>query len=234
MTRPLGRQAANREKVMRWYWCSVFSNAYDNAANSQASLHVTEVSNWLDDGPPPRVVEGFRFDLLILRDVTYRQRSLYRGVITLVQRQSQDFHSKQRITSNLILENNIDDHHVFPDSYLRRTRPDVIQRTRECILNRTLIDRITNIRISDKAPSVYLKEIVEEIGADSLDGILRSHMLPAGPESPLLTDDFDAFLTLREDAISARISEVAGAQLGAHGSKKGKALMKYDSGSSRM
>ena len=205
------QQGAQRQKILRWYWCCVFGSAYENSANSQAAAHVAELTEWLNGGAPPRVVETFRFDPAILREVTPRQRSLYRGVFTLMlSRDPRDFHSNQRITGKLILDNNIDDHHVFPDSYLRSTS-DVPQRMRDCVLNRTLIDRQTNIRISNKAPSDYLNEIQAQMGPSALATILRSHLLPSGEDSSLWANDFEAFIDFRQEAIAGAISKVTNA-----------------------
>ena len=62
------------------------------------------------------------------------------------------------ITGKLMTEEGIDDHHVFPAAYLER-RGVAPARMRDCVLNRTLIDRTTNQMISDRAPSDYLAEI---------------------------------------------------------------------------
>lgn len=200
---------AIRQKIQRWYWCSVFGNTYDNAANSQAALDVAELSAWIEGGPLPRTIDTFRFDPASLRDVTFRQRARYRGVFTLVlSGGARDFHSQQRITGQLMAQNAIDDHHLFPDSYLKVR--GVAQRPRECVLNHTLIDRLTNIRISDKAPSRYMGEIAAQIGPGNLDALLASHLLPTGPESPLWSDDFEGFLDYRQSAIGEAISRVTG------------------------
>ena len=52
-------------------------------------------------------------------------------------------------------EHRIDDHHIFPDAFLRRR--EIPAKLRETVLNRTLFDRKTNIRISDRAPSDYMR-----------------------------------------------------------------------------
>jgi hypothetical protein len=83
------------------------------------------------------------------------------------------------------------------------------------VVNRTLIDQITNKRISDRAPSNYLDEIrraYEEKGlpGEAFEGLLRSHLLPAGPDSPLWRDDFEGFLAWRQEAIWQLIRKVTG------------------------
>jgi len=55
-----------------------------------------------------------------------------------------------------MLDEKIDDHHVFPQRYLAESMPDVSGTLRDCVLNRTLIDKKTNIRISKRPPSDYL------------------------------------------------------------------------------
>ena len=62
----------------------------------------------------------------------------------------------------------------------------------------SLIDRKTNIRIRDKAPSVYLAEMAAELSEETLETILSSHHLPAVAPSPLFSDDFEGFLVARQ------------------------------------
>jgi hypothetical protein len=118
---PPGPEAAvARGKLLRWFWCSIFGQVYENAPNSQAAKDLGELGTWLSNGPQPASVAGFRFDPRILMDTTVRQRALYRGAICLVLRGgARDFHSAQPISGDLVETSSIDDHHIFPDSYLR-------------------------------------------------------------------------------------------------------------------
>jgi hypothetical protein len=78
------------------------------------------------------------------------------------------------------------------------------------VLNRTLIDRSTNIRISDRPPSIYLRDIRDALGHDKLQALFESHHLPGGLDSPFWRDDFDAFLDWREKEFWREIQEVTG------------------------
>ena len=202
--------AASRAKLVRWYWCSTIGQSYENGPNSQAAKDVNELSRWLDNGEPPESVAGFRFDSRLLQATTSRQRGLYRAAMGLILRQRpRDFYKGEHITGDLMIERHIDDHHVFPDAFLRKQ--DIQQRLRDCILNRTLIDRQTNKSISDSPPSTYLPAIhktLEPVG--SLDALLSSHLLPTGDDSPFHTDDFEAFLVWREARMWGEIREVTG------------------------
>ena len=200
---------AMRDKMKRWFWCSVFGQVYENAPNSQAVKDVAELTSWLAGGAEPDSVRNFSFDPDVLRETTARQRALYRGCIALILRsEARDFHSGNRITASMVLEKKIDDHHVFPRGYLAGSGERVASMHRDCVLNRTLIDKETNIRIGKKAPADYLADIENELGAERLDMVLDSHLLPGGTASSLREGRFSEFLDERQRRFSDRIEEV--------------------------
>jgi hypothetical protein len=102
----------------------------------------------------------------------------------------------------------IDDHHVFPVAWLERSGIKVA-RNRDCVLNRTLIHRTSNQMISDRAPSDYLAEIRATPGFP-FEAVLTSHGLPAGADSALLQDDYEAFLAWRQEWLWKQIQRVTG------------------------
>lgn len=200
---------AIRDKMKRWFWCTSFGQVYENSPNSQAVKDVTELTTWFAGGAEPDSVRNFSFEPDVLRETTVRQRALYRGCIALILRsEARDFHSGNRITASMVLEKKIDDHHVFPRGYLADSGEDVTATLRDCVLNRTLIDKETNIRIGKKAPAVYLAEIEAELGADRLDKVLESHLLPGGASSSLRDGRFSDFLDERQQRFAERIEEV--------------------------
>jgi len=201
---------AQREMIKRWFWCAVFGQAYESSPNSQSARDVAEVIAWFAGGALPESVTAVRFDPKALRDVSPRQRSLYRGTICLILNSgTRDFHTQAIITGALMTEQGIDDHHVFPDDFLQKEKHITLARTRDCVLNRTLIDRATNHRISNHAPSKYMKEIRETPGFP-FDTVLISHCLPTGSTSPLWTNDYEGFLTWRQERLWQEIRRVTG------------------------
>lgn len=200
---------AQVEKLRRWFWCAVFGQVYETAANSKSAKDVVEILQWFAGGDLPESVESLRFDPRALRDVTPRQRAMYRGAICLILGAgARDFHTQTVITGKLMAEEGIDDHHVFPAAYLQRRGVEP-SRMRDCVLNRTLIDRTTNQMISDRAPSDYLAEICNTPGFP-FEAVLTSHGLPAGTDSPLLGDEYEAFLAWRQDRLWQEIRRVTG------------------------
>lgn len=219
---------AHREKLKQWFWCAVFGQAYESSPNSQAAKDVTELIAWIAGDPPPESVRLLRFDPLALRDVTPRQRSIYRGTICLILGTrlgekggaARDFHTAAVITTNLMREQGIDDHHIFPAKFLERTI-EAPARVRDCVLNRTLIDRTTNQMISDRAPWQYLSAMRATPGFPFQE-VLESQCLPAGDDSPLLVtghesldrqavkDRFEKFLSWRQARLWQEIQRVTG------------------------
>ena len=192
----------NRLKLLQWFWCSVFGQRYENSPNSQAEKDFGELRRWMAGGAPPESVASFTMDGLALRTIRPKQRAVYRGVMALILQQGAlDFHKRGRITAQLLADkrNPVDDHHIFARAYLdeKGWRPDL----RDCILNRTYIDRETNRRLSRRRPSDYFAEIREKHGPAATTDLLLSHFMPAGPDSPLLADDFPRFLHARETAL---------------------------------
>ena len=99
----------------------------------------------------------------------------------------------------------------LPTSSVGASRPPA---SRDCVLNRTLIDRTTNQMISDRAPSDYLAEIRNTPGFP-FETVLASHGLPAAADSPLLSDDYEAFLAWRQERLWQEIQRVTGATVAA-------------------
>lgn len=167
-------------------------------------------------GDEPQAVRAVEWNPERWRTVTTRQQGLYRATValTLLQR-PRDFHTGAPLTPELIEAGKIDDHHVFPRAYLRSVgKGDAV----DSVLNHCLIDRATNIRVARQAPSAYLEEMRTELGP-ILDEVLRSHRLPTGRTSPLATDDFEAFLDWREQALDEALVAVTGKEAPAGASR---------------
>ena len=173
---------------------------------------MTELVSWLSGGTVPESVKAIRFDPKSLRDVTPRQRSIYRGTMCLILGSgngARDFHTQAVITGKLMNEQGIDDHHVFPDDFLQKKKAITVSRHRDCVLNRTLIDRTTNQMISNRAPSDYMAEIRGTPGFP-FDAVLGSHCLPTGDSAPFWSDDYEAFLAWRQARLWQEIQKVTG------------------------
>jgi hypothetical protein len=196
---------ARRLKLQRWFWCACFAGDYNSAPNSRADADVPLLHSWLCGGQAPHVVQEFSFEPTTWLGVTVRQRGLYRSAMALLlSRHPLDFHQAIPLTRSVIETTAVEDHHVFPVAFLREQGMTSYADT---VLNHTLIDKITNASIGKSAPSGYLTRMESELGT-AMSAVLASHGLPAQPDGPLLTDDYDGFLEWRRGYLAKELLRV--------------------------
>jgi len=197
--------ASLRARCQRWFWCSVFTGEYESSSISLSERDAPALKEWLEGGEEPEVVRDFEFVPERWRTITPRQQGAYRATIALLLRaEPRDFHTGVRLTPEVVGESGVDDHHVFPRGYFKDER---LEYPVDTVLNHTLLDRITNIRIGKRPPSKYLADIKAELG-DRLDAVLESHGLPIGADSPLWRDDFAGMCEFRLNLLTELLAEV--------------------------
>jgi hypothetical protein len=202
-------ETSRRDKIKTWFWASVFCQAYEKGPTSRAVSDFKDLNKWIaGEEVLPWGVRTLHFNPDLFKDITPKQRALYRGTLALsLANRALDFHKAEPLTFDYLDANKVDDHHIFPQAFLRRQNEDDFA---NCVLNKTLIDKITNIRISDKAPSKYLKEIEKEVGQGRLEQILASHLIPS---EELRADDFESFLQRRAKMLFEELKTQVGREI---------------------
>ncbi len=196
-------------RLKQYFWCTVFATNYDQGANSQAGADYAKLRYWLFDSTKeaPEAVSGFALSSSTLRSATTRRKALYAGVLALtVTSGARDFHSGLKLTAERVRNDKIDSHHVFPKAYLSGKKDSQGRAfNAELILNRALIDPVTNKAIGSKAPSEYFNTLRETIEEQELVEILRSQLIDADDsDDPIRRDDYEEFVKRRlEDAVAA-------------------------------
>lgn len=205
----VGPAVANgRDKLTRWFWCATFAQRYENQPNSRSQADVPTLRAWLRGGQAPEVLEAVAFTPVQWKTITYRQQALYRASLALsLRHHPRDFHAGKPLTAQRIAEEQVDDHHIFPQGYFKAVNPSPHV---DSVPNRTLIDKKTNIRIRDKAPSVYLGEMKSELSEETLRTILDGHGLPCDEDGPLFQDRFDEFLNWRQGRLTRELAQATG------------------------
>jgi hypothetical protein len=203
------QEATRRKRFEVWFWSSIFAGTYEVGPASKAVRDFKDLPEWLKGGDKePLGVRTLYFNPDMFHEITPKQRALYRGTLALVtSNNALDFHKAEKLTFDYLVKNKVDDHHIFPQNYLKK-KYDASKVN--CVLNRTLIDKKTNIRISDKAPSTYLEEIESEVGEKNLKKILDSHLIPM---NQLESDDFESFLKDRAKLFMNQLTEKIGKQI---------------------
>ena len=117
-------------------------------------------------------------------------------------------------SAKVSINKNIDVHHIFPSNYLKKKYGDISNEFdfSDSMLNKIRINKISNIKISDKSPNKYLKEL-DSIPLNNLKDSLDSHHI--GNSQKLIDGDYDdnyiLFLEDRYKEIQPLFNELSNA-----------------------
>lgn len=193
-----------------WYWNSVMSQRYVSSSNETIVLDSRILS---------RIARGEKItDSLYLKNVrcafsgyedilVYNKKgsAIYVAILNFV-----NFYSKGLLNwnncSKITFSEEIDDHHIFPKKFLENLEGQEIDRNQiNCVANRTLMPKITNIKVGKKSPDEYLKQLQENNA--NIDKILENHMIPRGVMEGTYNEFYDSFLEERAKIIYNAIEE---------------------------
>ena len=211
----VSEQAANLDPVStrlaKWMWCGVFGEQWASGVETRIARDVPQLISWIrGDTSEPESIRESMFTEDRLLSLSSRRSAAYKGVSALIYRSgARDFRSGDPIDTQTVFDNSIDIHHIFPKAACLKLGVD--ERRRECIVNKTPIDALTNRSIGGHLPSQYLLNLETNprhgISHVRLDEILESHRLQ--PEA-LRNDDFGRFFDTRKEVIITLIENVTG------------------------
>jgi len=204
--------AANRRKLIQWYWNGVFGELYGSAVESRIARDFMEVPVWLKGGPEPSTVSETIFRADRLKTMRTRLSAAYKGVNALLMKEgAQDFRSGQKFEHTVFFGEYVDIHHIFPQSWCKKNgiKPAVY----DSIINKTPLTYRTNRIIGGVAPSEYLAKLEggdhssPSINGDKLESYFRSHLIDP---TLLRTDAFDSFMKDRQNQLLGLIEQAMG------------------------
>ena len=96
-------------------------------------------------------------------------------------------------------------HHFFPKSYLKKTKPDLDKFFVNHIINITIIDGHSNLRIKTKSPSKYISDYSKK--NRNMSDCLKTHLIGDVEKFGISDDDYDKFFNERAILISKEIEK---------------------------
>ncbi|QQS65385.1 DUF262 domain-containing protein [Candidatus Saccharibacteria bacterium] len=205
--------ATSTRAIDKWYWGSVFGERYSSAVESTTTSDFRDLRDYLmgksnDSDVLARISQDLDHKYLLnkLYSTSRSGSSVYSGVMCLsALKGARDFRIDDAITLHTL-----DDHHIFPKNYLAKHYKNSDLKLTDsqinCVLNRTLISDVTNRKISNKAPSIYLNDPAL-IDIDQREAILRHHYINADGLNAMLSDDFALFQDARANQVIIDILE---------------------------
>lgn len=200
------------EKLGHFYWCSVFSENYDQGANSQAGADYRTLIDWLFSEDPDRIPEAVQnFNLVDsgLLMARANRKALFRGVMTLMIRSgAKDFRSAQAISSTTTTT--LDHTRAFPKKIIQEsTFEDGELRDPDLILNRILVDKETKRAIRDRHLADYTED-QESASQKKLAEVLESHLIEASEGGGFMDRVYKKFLRERFSLLVDLIEDATG------------------------
>jgi hypothetical protein len=200
-----------KEFIHFWYWSSIFAQRYSSSTNEV----ILEDTNILKIIASNRKISDKAYFNKIKVEIlpsdifsfTQKGNSIYQGILNIINYNSKglkDWNNTSKITFN----SKVDDHHIFPQDYIRKTLADNEEYIEliDCVANRTLIPKITNIKIGKKSPSEYLRQIEAE--NPRLSESLNSHLISIDLITGLYDEFYIDFLEERSKKICDIIKSV--------------------------
>lgn len=200
--------AVQADILRLWYWLAIFSRRYSSAAQTYA-LEDAQALRKAATGDLSGIVSIIHRiqpiikrpeDLLVIHK---KYDAVYKGVLNLVNYATGGYLNFEN-GNPVSIASALEDHHIFPNDYLKKNWAEVNQTLDsevaiDCVVNRTLIPKLTNIKVSNKAPSKYLAEIRAK--NPNILKALQSHMLSGDLLNGDYDKNYDYFISERSDSI---------------------------------
>ena len=95
-------------------------------------------------------------------------------------------------------------HHFFPKAFLKK-RPEIDKSYINHIINITIVDGRSNLKIGAKPPSEYIKKY--SIKNKSISDCLKTHLIGDFDKFGILNNDYNKFFNERASLISKEIQK---------------------------
>lgn len=192
------------EFLKYWYWASIFAQRYTGGATNEVIIKDCNTLMLIAQNKKINNMNYFRNLKIIIEQAedlysfSKKGSAIYKGILTFINFVAGGLTDWQN-NSKISFTQKVDDHHIIPKAYLKEKFSEEDIDFMDCVVNRTLIPKITNIKIGKKAPDVYMKELLE-LNNDFAKS-LKNHLIPIDVMNGLYNEFFDNFIKARAKMI---------------------------------
>jgi hypothetical protein len=199
------------QEIKNWFWLTTLSSYFGGWGSGDMTQDAKRIRDFAQ-GRRGVLLEGMsRPTAAVWRRKSFRSNSAVSQMLALMLGHDTplDLLNGQKIDidKSLSWSNDREFHHFFPQRYLGKRGKDLDP---NLIANVVLLTSRNNINIRDKAPSFYLREVINDIGRTELEHRLRSNLVPAEAIEAALMDDYDAFLDARSKYLHEHAQRLTG------------------------
>lgn len=218
-----------KEFLKKWYWNTLIYNRYPGSQNERIEKDFKRVndncSNFnkalelmkSDNSRSFEYIKNGGIQNLFNCYYDKKNDQMYKMMMVLLKSKSpKDFYTGDIPKKNATKKLTVEEHHIFPkNSIIAKDIEQKYNSTNDNIINNigniVLITKETNNkRISNKNPSVYIKELIElkKENLSELHTYLDTHFISKEMITYLLEDDFENFIIERTKLIHDYIHEI--------------------------
>lgn len=200
--------AANKARLVQWYWCGVFGELYGGANETRYANDIVGMMKWAngsDDLPDTIVRSNFHYSRL--QSLYSRNSAAYKGVMALILKNgATDFVSGGLMDFASYVDEATDIHHIFPVNWCIKPENSIPREQWNSVVNKTPLYAKSNRFIQGDAPSKYSERIEKRlhIDSDTYNAFVASHAIDV---DTFRRDDFYSFYRLRAKALCGLIEE---------------------------
>ncbi|MBC2901626.1 DUF262 domain-containing protein [Streptomyces sp. PSKA01] len=204
--------AAQYDAIERWFWLTA-SGEYFKGWNARQMADDREAVHSFASGRTDEI----EVSAGVPRSVLWR-RNQFRATnapskllgLLLAEAHPLDLRNGRRIDTDRALswQNDKEFHHFFPKSFLKKQGLNVSQAN--VCANLIMLSSVSNIAISDQPPSVYLKDLCETQGKETIRKRLATCLIDEDAFEAALRDDYEGFLRARSETLHKRLMELIG------------------------
>ncbi|MGL5646389.1 MAG: GmrSD restriction endonuclease domain-containing protein [Clostridium sp.] len=199
------------EFLKYWYWMSIFAQRYTGGATNEVIIKDCNILIRIAKNKKISNINYFRSLKSVIEQpedlysFNKKGSALYKGVLTFINFIARGLTDWQN-NSKISFVQKVDDHHIIPKSYLQEKISEENIELIDCVVNRTLIPKITNIKIGKKSPDVYMKELYQI--NNMFEKSLQNHLIPLEVMNGTYNEFFDGFIKKRAELIFCNLKNI--------------------------
>lgn len=199
-------------EIKRWFWLTTLSGYFSGWDSGQMTQDTRQIRAFAEGRANTLGEGGVIPSSSLWRMKPFRANSAASKMLGLIlaHQGPTDLVNGQKIDADksLAWSNDKEYHHFFPQAFLRRKK--VGGNAANVVGNIVLLTSVSNIQISDSAPSEYLGQIMNDCGRGELVRRLESNLVPESALDAALADDYPSFLEARSAYLHAHVQSLTG------------------------
>ena len=168
-----------KEFLHFWFWSTNLSSRYAGPTNELLLLDGQILTNIAKNRKISnrKFIESLHTDINRESQLTEYDRNgnaIYKGIMSFINYQAGGLTDWLNTTNFIDRDrDSFDDHHIYPKDYLKKFFDWETERNAiDNVMNRTLIPKLTNIKIKNKSPLEYMNQILQKNRLSSRNAVI--------------------------------------------------------------